>query len=57
MCEAPNRVQFILLCKTFTSNVLTFVCLEEAQLENDVTVVVNCYDVVSPNRNRCKCDI
>ena len=25
MCEAPNRVQFFLFCKTFTTQVLTFI--------------------------------
>jgi hypothetical protein len=33
------------------------ICLEGAHLENDVMVVVNCYDVVTPTPNCCKNDI
>jgi len=57
MIEASNSFQFILFCKTFTIHVLTLICLEGAHLENDVTVVVNCYDVVSPTPNCYKIDI
>jgi len=35
-------------------HVLTLICLEGTHLENDVTVVVSCYDVVSPTPNCCK---
>jgi hypothetical protein len=31
--------------------------LEEAGLENDVTIVVNCYDVASHTHPYCKSDI
>jgi hypothetical protein len=57
MCEVPNRVQFILIRKTFTMHALTLIFLEGAHLDNDVTVVVSCYDVVSPTPNCCKSDI
>jgi len=57
MFEAPNKFQFILFCKTFTIHVLTLICLEGAQLENDIIVVVSCYDVVSPIPDCCKSDI
>ena len=53
MCEGLNRVHFSLFCKTFTSHILTFICLEGAQLENNVTVIVSCYDVVSPIPDCC----
>jgi hypothetical protein len=36
---------------------LTFVGLVVAGLVNDVTNVVNCYGVVSPSPECCKCDL
>jgi hypothetical protein len=57
MCEVPNRVQFMLIFKRFTMHALTFICHEGAQLQNVVTVVVSCWDVVSPTPNCCKSNI
>jgi hypothetical protein len=57
MCKAPIKFQFILFSTTFTMQVLTLIIIEAAHLENDVTFVVNCYDVVSPTPNYCKSDI
>jgi hypothetical protein len=56
ICEVLNTVQFILFLnirKTLTNVDLTHV----AQLDNDVTDVVTCYDVVPPIPDCCKSDI
>jgi len=45
------------LYKTFTRHGLTYCGIEGAELDNDVTVVVNCYDGDSPTPHCCKCDI
>ena len=37
--------------------VLSLICLEGAEFENDVTFVVNCYDVESPIPYCCKRNI
>ena len=52
--ESPNRFQFILFSKIFTRHVLTLIWLQGTELENFVTVVVNCYDVVPPTIDCCK---
>jgi len=44
-------------CKIFKWHGLTFVGLEVAELENDVTFVVNCYDVGLPSDGCCKSDV
>jgi hypothetical protein len=43
--------------KTFTRHGLNLIFREGVELDNGVTVVVNCYDVVSPNPHCCKSDI
>jgi hypothetical protein len=43
--------------KIFKWHGLTLVGLEEAGIENDVTIVVNCYDVASHTHHYCKSDI
>ena len=45
------------ICKIFKCNGLTLVGTEEADLENDVMIVVNCYDVDSHTYKCCKSDI
>jgi len=44
-------------CKLFTRHGLTLVGTDRALLQNGVTVVFNCYDVVSPIPGFCKSDI
>jgi len=44
-------------CKIFKWHGLTLVGLEEAVLQNDVTIVVNSYDVGWPIHRCCKSDI
>jgi len=43
--------------KIFKCHELTLVVIEEAGLENGVTIVVNCYDVESQKQQCCKSDI
>ena len=45
------------LYKIFTRHGLTFCGIEGTDFDNDVTVVVNCYDGGSPTPLCCKCDI
>jgi hypothetical protein len=45
------------VCKIFKWQGLTFVGVEDAVLENSVTIVVNCYDVDWHMNNNCKSDI
>ena len=55
--QAPNTAHFcyiFLICKRY---VRKFVWPEGADHDNDVMVLVNCYDVVSPIPHCCKCDI
>jgi hypothetical protein len=51
MCEVPDRFHFVLYVIYLQGTDLTFVGLEGAVLENDVTVVVNCYGVVLPTQD------
>jgi len=57
ICETHNAIQFFLFCKTFKKHVLTITCVEAAVLENDVTLVVNIYNVVAPIPGCCKSDL
>jgi len=45
------------ISKIFKWHEMTLVGLEEAVLQNDVTIVVNCYDVGWPIHRCCKSDI
>ena len=45
------------ICKLFEWHGLTLVGLEVAEVENDETFVVNCYDVGSPSYRCCKSDL
>jgi hypothetical protein len=50
------------MCKTLKQNGLTFVVRERSVLEvavlvNEVTVVVNCYEEVSPGQECCKSEV
>jgi len=45
------------ICKIFKCHGLTLVGIEGVDLENDVTIVVNCYGVDSHTRQCCKSDI
>jgi len=44
-------------CKIYIRHRLTLVGLEDAVLENEVTIVVNCYDVGSHIQKFCESDI
>jgi len=41
----------------FTKHVLTLVGVDGAVLQNDVIIIVNCYDVIAPSPDVCKSDI
>jgi hypothetical protein len=57
MCEMPDTVHSVIHVKCLLNTELTFVGLKETGLENDFTIVVNLYDVVSPNPDCFKSDI
>jgi hypothetical protein len=45
--KVPGMGFFVICFKTFNTHVRTLISLKVAELSNDETVVVNCYDVVS----------
>ena len=57
MCELPDIAHYVIKRKIFIRHRLTIYGIEEALLENEVTIVVKCYDVVSPNPHCWKSDI
>jgi hypothetical protein len=57
VCEMPDKVFSAIHVICLPNTELTFVGLKEAGLENDVTIVVNLYDVVSLNPDCFKSDI
>jgi len=55
MCELSDIAHFVIQKKCHKCG-LTLGEIDIAVLENEVTVVVNCYDVVPPNPHYCKSD-
>jgi hypothetical protein len=45
--KAPDILQFVIHLK-YSHNVFTFICIAGTAHDNKVTVVGNCYEVVSP---------
>jgi len=42
--KAPDKAHF-LTCFKYSKHGLTFICVEGVEVENDVLIVINCYDV------------
>jgi len=54
--KAPNKADF-LTCFKYSNLELTFICVEGVEVENDVSIVINCYDVELPSPDCCKFNI
>jgi len=57
MCELPDIAHYVIKRKIFIRHRLTIYGIDGAVLENEVMIVVKCYDVVSPIPHCWKSDI